>query len=443
MKLFFALNLILLLNNCSFDNKTGIWKSEEIIVKADNIDKSIEGFEKISKNSNTFDQVVVATLNKDLNLPSPKTNLLWNDIFYNKTNNTLNFNYNETNRLIFESKKISKYKINEYILFEEENLITSDIKGNLIVYSIKKNKVVRNFNFYKKKYKKFNKYLNLYVKDGIIYVSDNIGYLYAYDYKNGKIVWAKDYKIPFRSNLKISKNKLMTSNQNNSLFFFDKNSGEILKLIPTEETIVKKKFKNNLSLNDNSLFFINTFGSLYSISIDNFRINWFININEIINSSPGSLFDGGKILIFENKLIISSAKFTYIIDILNGSILYKINFSSNITPIVIDNHLISITKKNLLVALNLSNGEVFFSSNIRQDIKNFLKVKKFNFQIKKINILSNKIYIFLNNSNLLIYNFKGELKEIKKFPTKINFQPIFLNNSIVSLNSKNKLLVID
>ena len=241
MKLFFALNLILLLNNCSFDNKTGIWKSEEIIVKADNIDKSIEGFEKISKNSNTFDQVVVATLNKDLNLPSPKTNLLWNDIFYNKTNNTLNFNYNETNRLIFESKKISKYKINEYILFEEENLITSDIKGNLIVYSIKENKVIRNFNFYKKKYKKFNKYLNLYVEDGIIYVSDNIGYLYAYDYKNGKIVWAKDYKIPFRSNLKISKNKLMTSNQNNSLFFFDKNSGEILKLIPTEETIVKKK----------------------------------------------------------------------------------------------------------------------------------------------------------------------------------------------------------
>ena len=444
MKLFFLLILILFLNNCSFDNKTGIWKNEEIIINTDNDnkDKPFEGFEKISKISNTFDRVVVA-LNTDLNLPTPKTNLLWNDIFYSKTNNSLNFKYNETNKLLYKSKKISKHKINEYLLFEEENLITSDIKGNLIVYSIKENKVERKFNFYKKKYKKFDKYLNLYVEDGIIYVSDNIGFLYAYNYKVGKIVWAKDYKIPFRSNLKISNNKLMTSNQNNSLFFFNKNNGEMLKLIPTEETIVKKKFKNNLSLDNNSLFFINTFGSLYSINIDNFRINWFTNINEVINSSPGSLFDGGKILIFEDKLIISSAKFTYILDVLNGSIIHKNNFSSNITPIVIDNHLISITKKNLLVALNLTNGEVFFSSNIKQDIKNFLNVKKFNFQIKKINILSNKIYIFLNNSNLLIYNFKGELKEIKKFPTKIDLQPIFINNSIISLNSKNKLLIID
>ena len=61
----------------------------------------------------------------------------------------------------------------------------TDIKGNLIVYSIKENKVVRNYNFYKKKYKNFEK-LNSYVEDGIIYVSDNIGFLYAYNYKKGK-----------------------------------------------------------------------------------------------------------------------------------------------------------------------------------------------------------------------------------------------------------------
>ena len=35
----------------------------------------------------------------------------------------------------------------------------------------------------------------------------------------------------------------MISNQNNSLFFFNKNNGEILKLIPTEETIIKKILK--------------------------------------------------------------------------------------------------------------------------------------------------------------------------------------------------------
>ena len=274
-------------------------------------------------------------------------------------------------------------------------------------------------------------------------MSDNIGYLYAYNYKDGKIVWAKNYKIPFRSNLKLSKNKLMTSNQNNSLFFFNKNDGEIIKLIATEETIVKKKFKNNLSLKKDTLFFVNTFGSLYSINIDDFRINWFVNLNEVINSSPESLFDGSKIVIHENNLVISSAKFTYILDIQNGSILYKINFSTNIIPVIIENYLISITKNNLLVAFDLLDGKVFFSSNISQDIKKFLNVKKFNLQIKRMNILSNKIYIFLNNSKLLIYNFKGEMKQIKKFPNKINTQPIFINNSIIALDFNNKLFITD
>ena len=443
MKLFFALSLILFFNHCSFDNKTGIWKNEDTIVKKNIKDQTFKGFNKISKANDSFDQVIVATSNKELNLPPPKTNKLWKDIFYNQTNNSLNFNYKEKNKLIFKTKKITKYQINEHILFDGKNLITSDIKGNLIIFSIEKNKVLRNFNFYKKKYKKINKYLNLYVEDGIVYVSDNIGYLYAYNYEENKIIWAKNYKIPFRSNLKLSKNRIITSNQNNSLFFFNKSTGETLKLIPTEETIVKKKFKNNLSLNENTLFFINTFGSLYSINNDNFRINWFINLNEDVNSNPGSLFDGNKILIYKNKLIVSSAKFTYILDTLNGSILYKINFSSNISPVVIDNHLILITKNKLLVAFNLFNGQVFFSSNISQDIKKFLDVKKYDVQIKRMNILSNKIYIFLNNSNLLVYNFKGELIEIKKFPTKINIQPIFINDSIMSLNSKNKLLIID
>ena len=37
--------------------------------------------------------------------------------------------------------------------------------------------------------------------------------------KKIKLLWAKNYKIPFRSNLKIYKNKLIAANQNNNLFF--------------------------------------------------------------------------------------------------------------------------------------------------------------------------------------------------------------------------------
>ena len=98
-------------------------------------------------------------------------------------------------------------------MFEEDNLITSDIRGNIIVFSISKNEIISKFNFYKKNFKNIKKVLNLVVENNVIYVSDNFGYLYAFDYKKNKILWAKNYKIPFRSNLKIIKKKLVGSNK--------------------------------------------------------------------------------------------------------------------------------------------------------------------------------------------------------------------------------------
>ena len=57
------------------------------------------------------------------------------------------------------------------------------------------------------------------IQNDIIYVSDNLGYLYALDFNSNIILWAKNYKIPFRSNIKIIENKIVTANQNNILFF--------------------------------------------------------------------------------------------------------------------------------------------------------------------------------------------------------------------------------
>ena len=56
-------------------------------------------------------------------------------------------------------------------------------------------KIVAKYNFYKKKYKKIKKFLNISVENNIIFVADNIGYLYSYDYEKNKILWAKNIKL--------------------------------------------------------------------------------------------------------------------------------------------------------------------------------------------------------------------------------------------------------
>ena len=150
-----------------------------------------------------------------------------------------------------------------------------------------------------------------------------------------KILWAKNYKVPFRSNLKLINNKLIASNQDNNLIFLDKRNGNTLKLIPTEESTIKNEFVNNLSLDENRLFFLNSFGSLYAIDIEDMSVLWFLNLNQTLELTPSNLFSGSQIINNKSRVIVSSNQFTYIIDSNNGSILSKENFSNkNIRPII-------------------------------------------------------------------------------------------------------------
>ena len=57
-------------------------------------------------------------------------------IFYSESNNFENFTYNNTNKLTFKSKKITRHQLNEFILFENDKIISSDNKGNILIFSI-------------------------------------------------------------------------------------------------------------------------------------------------------------------------------------------------------------------------------------------------------------------------------------------------------------------
>ena len=440
MKYLYFVIFLIFTSNCSFDNKSGIWNNENLFEKEDN---KFEEFKTLTSSNRSFNKIVNLDKNFKFKLTNPVNNFEWNEIFYNDSNNTKNFKYTELNKINLKSKKLTKYKINKFLLFEENNLILNDEKGNIIIFSISSNRIIAKFNFYKKKLKKIEKNLNFIVEKNIIYVADNIGYLYAYNYKKDKLMWAKNYKIPFRSNLKISSSQLIVANQNNNLYFFNKNNGEIIRSIPTEETIIKNRFTNNLSLNDNFLFFLNTYGSLYAINLKSLKISWFVNLNQSLDINPSNLFFSNQIINNDSKIVISTNQFTYIIDANNGSIIHKKEFSSLIKPILVDNYIFLVTKKSLLIALNLINGKIIYSFNINNKISEYLNTKKKEVEFKNISFLNNKIFVILKNSYSLKFDVYGTLEEIKKLPSKIKTQPIFINSSIMYLDFKNRLSIIN
>ena len=220
MKFFFILVFLILLSHCSFDNKTGIWQnSNEVTSKKDD---KFKDFETLYTETKSFESIIEPENNIKINLDPIQLNLKWTDIFFDNSNNLKNFSYKDTNKLIFKSKKISRHKIKDRLLYDNQKIILTDDRGNIIVYSTDNQEIILKYNFYKKKFKKNKKDLNIITEDNIIYVSDNLGYYYALDILNDKLIWAKDHKIPFRSNLKIKDNKIFLADINNSLLLVKK-----------------------------------------------------------------------------------------------------------------------------------------------------------------------------------------------------------------------------
>lgn len=440
MKLFISLIILFILSNCSFDDKTSIWKNESTI-KTD-VEGPYKDFKTISNSKKIFDKIILLDKKTVFNLSKVIKNNQWIDPFYSDSNNTNNFKYNGNYQLILNSKKLTKYDPSRMLLYHDDNIILNDVKGNVIVYSIKKKQIIRKFNFYKNRYKGFKKNLNFVINKNIIYVSDNLGYIYAFNYQSNSLLWAKNLQIPFKSNLKIYKNIIITASHKNNIFFFNKDNGEIIKSIPTEETKVSNQFVNNFSIENDNLFFLNSFGSLYSINLKLKEINWFINLNQSLKLTSDNLFKGNQIINYKNRIAISSDKFSYLINSQTGNILSNRNYLSYLRPIINNEFIFFVTKNNFLVATKLDNGDILYSYDIKNQLSKFLNINK-KLEINNFFLVNNKIFLFINNKYVALFNINGQIEKINRIPSKIKTNPIFINGSIIYLDYKNKLKIFD
>ena len=246
-----------------------------------------------------------------------------------------------------------------------------------------------------------------------------MGYLYALNYAKQKVIWAHDYKIPFRSNIKIINDKILLADQNNSLLLINKFNGEKIKKIPTEETVLKSDFINFIEDESSFFYFLNTYGSLYKLSEKKNKINWFINLNQSTSLNSSNIFFSNSLILHMNKIIISTDPYLYILNKSNGSIVLKKNITSIIKPIVSGQNLFLITKDNLLVCINIVTGEILYSVEINQEIANFLETKKRSIYINSLSLINNNLYIFLENSYVVKFSVNGQINDTMKLKSKI------------------------
>ena len=418
---------ILFLNNCSFDNKSGIWTKEESLEASNQKVKNLFKSEKVFDNELNSNYLI----NTPLKLAKGKNN---ND-------GLLNHNLN--------LEKISRYKFSRIdnfnyfdpsLVFYNDDLIFFDKKGSILRFD-NNFKIIWKKNFYTKIEKKTLPILNFSIDKKTLLVTDNLSKYYALDIETGKKLWSKSHNTVFISEIKIDNDKFYLIDSDNIIYCFSLKDGSLVWEFNTENQLIKSQKKLSIVTDKENIYFLNSVGNLYSLDKNNGNLIWITPTKDTDNFFESFLLKTSELLLDNQNLYLSNnANSFFSIDKNSGFVNWKQNINSEIKPIIVNDMIFSISSEGCLFVIDKTSGNILRIT----DTYNLFK-KRFRDKIKPTGFLLdiNKIYLSLNNGKIVMINISdGRAQSIYKITRGkiskpfINKNHMFIveNNEIVKLN---------
>ncbi len=443
-KIYFIITLFLL-SSCSFQNTGSFFKDHSKDLEKEIFKKNTKLVFAEAKN---FKKEITGIT--DAKIPEEVINSNWLETNYKKQNYIPHLKYNNSNNLIYKSKKLGKNKFDTTDLsFEtliyDNNIFLYDLSGNVFKFSILNKKLVWKFNFYKKRYKKIPIYLKLKISDNNLIVSDNLGYLYILDIQTGNLNWAKNFGVPFRSSIKTEKENIFLLNQDNKFYIINKKDGEKKTNFETFPSILKSELETSISLDQskNNLFFVTSAGQLYSINFKTNNLNWLINLSMTNKGQSKKFFFSSPIIFKKDTLYISTSISTYSINAINGSINWELPFSTYVRPAISENFIILASNDGFILNLDIKTGKVLWSKSLFKS-SDKLNPKKIG-QIKSLLLASNKILVSTSKGFFIFIDYKdGKIFNFTKASGNGFFSnPVIVNKKIFVVDNKTRILIFD
>ena len=217
IKNIFIILIILILNSCSFDTRSGIW-TEEPINLGNEENKEIKVlFKKEILNENEF--------NPNLKLEIKN---------FNQNKNKFNGNNFGALEISSSFENISKYSFNRIkyfdhfepeLVFIRNDLIFFDKKGSIIRFD-EKSKIKWKVNHYNKKEKKLPPILKIAKVGNKLLITDNLAKLYLLDASNGKLIWKNEHKVFFISQIKVDRDRFYVLDASNIFTCYSLSNGK-------------------------------------------------------------------------------------------------------------------------------------------------------------------------------------------------------------------------
>ena len=376
--------------------------------------KSIADWGYPNFNSNNL----IPNINLNINLSIQQDN----NFFKNSTNN-------------FYRKEI--ININNNIIFVDDRATLFILNENF--------KLVHKFQIHNlKKYKDYPLKFSLVSESDILFISDNLGSIFAYDLKNYKTLWRNELEVPFLSNLALYKNNIFVSNSNGKIYSFNTLSGKQNWSYETGTQTAKSYKAYRVSISNNKLLFSNDFGKITCIDLDKQTVLWSRTLQLSTAYQDMNLLELADFVTENNNLYITSSFGRFLkLDLNNGNILWSNNiYSATTIPIINNNSVALITDNGFLNIFDKASGNILYKKNLL----NFLHMEKNKYKKNNLNnifLLSGKFYITTNNGYVFLVN-SNDLQSIeyKKLSSSINSNIAISKNAIFFVGNKDAIFKI-
>ena len=429
-KIFKLLLIFIFITNCSFHKNSKFWNKEVLV------SEEIQNSKKIFKEKKFIEREF------NLNLEIDITSRLKNNSISNNFNNSGRIDFNEipVSKLKYKYSKIKNF--NQYepeIIFNKKNIIFFDNKGTILNFDDNSNLLWKK-NYYLKKEQKKNPILFFANNQKYLIIADTIAKFYVIDINTGELLWSKTNSAPFNSQIKIYNDKFFVIDYSNTLKGYFIANGEEALSIKTQNSLIRSQKKLSMVIVDQNIYFNNSLGDISSINIESEELIWQspTRNNLIINDS--FFLKTSNIVADNDNLYFSNNKNQFFsIDQQTGNTNWLQEISSDLSPVIVNDLIFTVTLKGYLTIVDKNNGNIIRVNDIFKGIKINKKdnVKPTGFIVGK-----NSFFITTSNGRLLEVDIKsGQTKSITKIDNSIIYRPSILNKSmfIITDNSIIKL----
>ena len=407
------------LNQCSLNENSRIWKDKE---------KKLEAQKNIKK---VFleDKKITTEFNQELKL----------DLSIIKFNNKITDNKNNYGSQNYEGliDKIGNYKFSKFEdinqlnfkpIFLEDGLIFFDKKGSIIRYN-DKTKVLWKKNHYSKPEKKLRPKLD-FIQDGEnLLITDSIAKYYSVNINSGELNWSKNNIYPFNSDIKKHKNKIFVIDYKNTLRCYNISDGNECWNLKTEDSFTISNSKFSLIVINDKVIFSNSIGDITAVDIETGVIIWQLPtqsssiINETYNFKISKLVSDGNSIIFSNN----KNEF-HSIDVKTGTINWINEINSNITPIITENLIFTVSNEGYLIVIEKNNGNIIRVTDL---FKNYKLKKRKNINPVGFVIGNTNLYLTNTDGKMIVVDLSlGDIKKIEKISGDFISRPFIFNQNL-------------